>query len=109
MRSNLNLEAVMKHNRLYSLLIFFASLWTGVAWPQQPATPAEPAVSAAVTQEPGGIGGGLKVPRLIKFSGAFQTPSGSALTGVHGVTLALYKDRQGGSPIWLESQNVDVE
>src|ERR1039457_4592458 len=99
----------MKDTRLYFLPILFASLWTSVAVAQQSATPAEPVASAAATRDPGGIGGGLKIPRLIKFSGTFQTPSGNALTGVHGVTLALYKDRQGGSPIWLESQNVDVE
>lgn len=67
----------------------------------------EPAVRNGA--DPGGIGRGIKVPRLIKFSGAFQTPSGTALTGTHGVTLALYKERQGGAPIWQETQNVDLD
>jgi len=99
----------MKTNLLLILLILFALLWTGVISAQQSTTQAEPEAARAATQDPGGIRGGLGVPRLIKFSGAFRTPSGAALTGVHGVTLALYKDRQGGSPLWLESQNVELD
>ena len=99
----------MKHNSLYLLLIFLASLGSGVAWAQPLSTSAEPEVTRAATQDPGGIGRGINVPRLIKFSGAFKTPGGSALSGVHGVTLALYKDREGGAPIWLESQNVELD
>ena len=79
----------MKDNRLYFLPILFASLWTSVAVAQQPSTPAEPAMSAAATRDPGGIGRGIKVPRLIKFSGALKTVTGTALTGTHGLTLAL--------------------
>jgi trimeric autotransporter adhesin len=32
-----------------------------------------------------------------------------ALTGTVGVTFSLYKDSQGGSPLWLETQNVQTE
>ncbi|MGA8540209.1 MAG: hypothetical protein WB566_11970 [Terriglobales bacterium] len=31
------------------------------------------------------------------------------LTGTVGVTFSLYKDSQGGSPLWLETQNVQTE
>src|ERR1022692_1665708 len=99
----------MKKARLCSLLILFASLWSGLAWAQQPSTPAEPAVSAAATRDPGGIGRGIRVPRLIKLSGALKTVTGTPLTGTHGLTLALYKEQQDGSPIWQESQNVELD
>src|SRR5258706_5714282 len=71
--------------------------------------PAEPETARTSTQDPGGIGTGIAVPRLIKFSGVFRTPRGAPLSGVHGVTLAIYKERQGGAPLWLESQNVDLD
>jgi hypothetical protein len=46
------------------------------------------------------------VPPLVKFSGTLTDASGKPLSGVVGVTFALYKDQQGGAPLWLETQNV---
>jgi hypothetical protein len=43
------------------------------------------------------------VPRLIQFSGVFKEASGSR---VAAATVALYKDQEGGAPIWMETQNV---
>src|SRR5689334_23258207 len=45
----------------------------------------------------------LQVPRLIRFGGNLQV-DGSA--EVVGVTFSLYKDQLGGSPLWIETQNV---
>jgi len=47
-----------------------------------------------------------QVPRLIKFSGVATNESGKPTTGVVGITFALYKDQQGGAPLWVETQNV---
>lgn len=46
------------------------------------------------------------VPRLVEFSGAV-----SNAPGVVGVTLTfgLYKDQNGGSPLWTEVQNVSLD
>jgi len=46
------------------------------------------------------------VPPLVSFSGVLTDVNGKPLTGVVGVTFTLYKDAQGGAPLWLETQNV---
>lgn len=49
------------------------------------------------------------VPRLIKFSGVVgdgQVQSGS---GVIGITFAMYAEAQGGAPLWMEVQNIQLD
>jgi hypothetical protein len=46
--------------------------------------------------------------RLLQLSGVLGTPTGQPLAGVAGVTFAIYKDREGGAPLWLETQNVEL-
>jgi hypothetical protein len=46
------------------------------------------------------------VPPLVNFSGVLTDLDGKPITGVVGVTFLLYKDSQGGPPLWLETQNV---
>ena len=43
-------------------------------------------------------------PRLVKFSGSI--PNGQ---GTVGVTFALYAQETGGTPLWLETQNVSAD
>ena len=47
-----------------------------------------------------------QVPPLVNLSGVLTDANGKPLTGVVGVTFSLYQGRQGGSPLWLETQNV---
>jgi len=49
------------------------------------------------------------IPHLVKFSGSVKDASGKALTGVVGITFALYKEDQGGSPLWIETQNAKLD
>jgi hypothetical protein len=49
------------------------------------------------------------VPRLVKFGGIVKDDVGHAKTGVVGVTFAIYKDQEGGAPLWLETQNVQAD
>jgi hypothetical protein len=49
------------------------------------------------------------VPRLVKFAGVVKDNVGHAKTGVVGVTFAIYKDQDGGAPLWLETQNVQAD
>jgi hypothetical protein len=49
------------------------------------------------------------VPPLVKFGGTLTDLNGKPLSGVVGVTFALYKDQQGGAPLWLETQNVTAD
>jgi hypothetical protein len=50
-----------------------------------------------------------QVPRLIKFSGLAQDETKTPLSGVVGISFSLYKDQEGGSPLWMETQNVQAD
>jgi trimeric autotransporter adhesin len=50
-----------------------------------------------------------QLPRLVKFSGSLTSFEGSPLSGIVGVTFALYCDQSGGAPLWLETQNVQAD
>jgi hypothetical protein len=54
-------------------------------------------------------GGRASVPRLIKFSGVMKDGKGDARTGVAGVTFAIYAEQEGGTPVWMETQNVQLD
>jgi len=49
------------------------------------------------------------MPRLVMYSGVVKDTSGKTLTGTVGVTFALYKEQESGSPLWLETQNVQAD
>lgn len=49
------------------------------------------------------------VPRVSKFSGTVKDEKGQPKIGVVGITFALYKDQEGGAPLWIETQNVPVD
>jgi len=46
------------------------------------------------------------VPNLIRYGGALKDSAGTAITGTAGVTFAIYKQQEGGAPVWMETQNV---
>src|SRR6266581_3023001 len=48
-------------------------------------------------------------PRLMQFSGTLKDANGLPLTGMVGVTFSLYRDEQGGAPLWMENQNVQLD
>jgi hypothetical protein len=49
------------------------------------------------------------VPPMVRFSGTLNDATGKPLNGGVGVTFLLYEDEQGGSPLWLETQNVTAD
>jgi hypothetical protein len=49
------------------------------------------------------------VPRLINITGAFRPADGQPPAGVETVTLAIYADEQGGTPLWQETQTVTLD
>jgi len=51
----------------------------------------------------------VQVPRLIRFSATAKDETGAARTGLLGMTFALYKEQQGGAPLWLETQTVRAD
>ena len=50
--------------------------------------------------------GTTAVPPLMQFSGVLKDKLGAPLTGVRGVTFALYREQSSGSALWIETQNV---
>jgi len=54
-------------------------------------------------------GSGAAIPRLVRFSGIVNDESGKPMHGVAGITFALYRERDGGAPLWLETQNVELD
>ena len=46
------------------------------------------------------------VPSMVNFSGTLTDLNGKPITSIAGVTFYLYKDSQGGAPLWMETQNV---
>jgi hypothetical protein len=49
------------------------------------------------------------VPRLFSFSGVIRDASGNLKTGVVTLTLSIYADLEGGTPLWSETQNVHLD
>ena len=49
------------------------------------------------------------VPPVVKFGGILTDVNSKPLTGIVGVTFSLYKDQEGGAPLWMETQNVQPD
>jgi hypothetical protein len=49
------------------------------------------------------------VPRLVNFSGKAVDAQGKTITGIAGVTFAIYADQFDGAPLWMEIQNVQAD
>ncbi len=58
---------------------------------------------------PSALSASAPVPRLIRFSGIAKDATGKPMTGVVGMTFSLYKEQQGGTPLWMETQNVQPD
>src|ERR1700730_351196 len=64
-------------------------------------------VTSAVAQTSTSTASAL--PRLIRFGAVVKDLNGHPLTGVVGITFALYGEQTGGPPLWLETQNVTAD
>src|SRR5437763_686061 len=49
------------------------------------------------------------VPALVQVGGVLKDQDGKPLSGVQGVTFALYKDQTEGAALWIETQNVTAD
>jgi len=81
----------MKRFAIVAMLIMFCST---IAYAQSQ--------SSTNPQEP-------LVPRLVRFNGTARDSAGRALPGVVGITFFIYRDQQGGAPLWMETQNVQPD
>jgi hypothetical protein len=85
----------MKSRLLWGVFLFLC-----VCLASLPITAQESAAAPAV------VAASDVVPRLINYTGVLKDSAGRTLTSLTGVTFLLYKDEQGGAPLWLETQNV---
>ncbi|MBI3896261.1 MAG: hypothetical protein HY313_10075, partial [Acidobacteria bacterium] len=46
---------------------------------------------------------------LMQVNGVLKDQAGQPLTGIQGVTFTLYREQSGGAPLWLETQNVQLD
>jgi len=65
--------------------------------------------SAMNAQQTSSLPGSATVPRLVSFSGKATDTQGKAVSGIAGATFAIYKEESGGSPLWLETQNIQAD
>src|SRR5215813_6686632 len=49
------------------------------------------------------------VPRLIRFAGSYKVPGSQPHSGVMGARFAIYREEIGGTPLWSEAQNLEVD
>ena len=49
------------------------------------------------------------VPRLIAITGVFRPADGRPASAVETVTLSIYADQYGGTPLWQETQNIAID
>lgn len=72
---------------------FTVLLLSGSLLARQPSSPASSAI----------------VPRLVSYSAKAVDEQGKVIIGVAGATFAIYKDQEGGAPLWMETQNITAD
>ncbi len=60
-------------------------------------------------QQPASSLSSSTVPRLVNFSGKAADVQGKTITGIAGVTFAIYKDQTEGAALWMETQNIQAD
>src|ERR1035438_2440936 len=64
--------------------------------------------AAATAQQNQGTAAVTAVPRLVRFAGSFHPPVNQP-AGPVGATFAIYNQQEGGTPLWTEDQNVELD
>ena len=84
----------MNTRRTFSALLLLAVINCLSASAQQP---------ASLSQAPGAV------PPLVNFASTLTDINSNPIVGVTGVTFLLYKDQEGGTPLWMETQTVTAD
>jgi hypothetical protein len=56
-----------------------------------------------------GEAGASTIPTIIKFNGTIRDPEGNAISGSQTVTFCFYAARNGGAPVWSETQSLTLD
>ena len=86
----------MKKAQITGLLCALLAFFSLLGQAQQ----AQPAIATATDHV---------VPPLVNFSGVLEESNGKPITGAVNVTFSLFKEQQGGSPLWMESQSIQAD
>src|SRR5580658_4461591 len=90
--------------------VLILTTFPGRVMAQQDNAGASAASSNASSSASGATTG--SVPSIIQFNGQLNETSGSSATvpaGTVSITFTLYEDEQGGTALWSETQNVQVD
>jgi len=79
-------------------MIVWVAGFTRVHAQQAPAAPQAPQASSVLAP----------VPRLMWFGGSFHPTNGLPPAPMENITIAVYREREGGDAIWRETQNVAI-
>jgi hypothetical protein len=60
-------------------------------------------------QQPAAASANVMVPPMVNFTGVLTDDNGKPLIGRVGSTFSIYKDSEGGAPLWIETQNVQAD
>ncbi len=91
------------HSGTWLTLICVCTWAVPNAWSQDSNVAAPTASVSAAPVAP------AQVPRLVRYSGTLLDVNGKPQTGLAGVTFLFYKDQSGGAPLWMETQNVNLD
>ncbi len=92
-----------------------APVWLAAQQPETGGVEGEARLPAVEAARGKSVAPQASVLRLIRFNGAVRDgevrlpAAGRPRTGVAGITFALYAEQEGGSPLWLETQNVALD
>jgi hypothetical protein len=67
------------------------------------------ALPGRVTAQQNNMPAASAVPQIIQFSGTLGSTSAPAPSGTVSITFTLYENEQGGTALWSETQNVQVD
>lgn len=92
----------MSRGVMGALALILALFATGALTVSQAQTP------QAISVSSGGATSST-VPQLVRFSGILKDANGRSMSGVFGVTFAIYADQGGGAALWMETQSVTAD
>ena len=49
------------------------------------------------------------IPNFISYSSVLTDEGGEPIRGITGITFLLYREKEGGPPLWIETQNVTTD
>ena len=98
----------MKLTRLWAW-VGVVSLLGGLCLDAQDASPQTTQISGGEAASTASSAAGTVVPRLAQYSGVIRDAAGKPATGVVAATFSLYELQEGGTPLWGETQNLQLD